>query len=548
MLFNELLHNPKYYSAVIRSTGLLSGKAREDRIQVLLEENVWLAAKCKNTCVLEEDKIVDAIILKCAKIYEEEGSALPLVALLELGEVGVFSYLLDLGDKLAYRLYYDPKQSVSHFFCVLCENVEIELFWSLYRQIEDLGYPLEIETYNLALSRTPKDRDARSILGEMEVSGVQADATTYYHLISKSPSFESALIQYNIFKKIVGPTEHNLFAGCVNIMMHFAATKEDVALLYKDYKDYFIDRSPSKLVESTYCSRMISLSSGFIECEKALKEYNQIATQLKSNNKTFFRPISMAYCDLIGRIKTSSDGLVDSFRLFCDVSFLFGAHNGYYSKSGETTYKSVLDKSLHYSITHFKKIGIALEIISILEDYKIRVHPNLIWDSIQLTDSQRIVLSLLEKLNPVEFEPKTVSIAIRNLPINVVETIYSFLYTHNIPINSVLFNVFIKRMSFEKGIQLVDDMIKAGLSPDIQTIQPLLRKKFDRIGFLKTLSLCSKYNIKPDEQVFYTLRKQLKMSVEVKEIISSIYQKDIESFCIDQQWADLIADLQLSDK
>ena len=226
MNISSLLSDPKYNSAIIRSTGLLSGKDREERIINLLEHNVWLAAKCKNTCILEEDSITDLILLKCAALYKERQDPLSLVALMELGEAGVFCHLLNLGIRLAYKIYNESNQSVAHIFSILGENVQHDQFWEIYNLIVSLGYQMDIDTYNLALSKLYGDLKYQTILNAMESSGIKADATTYYHLITKSTTYNEAAEYYLQLKEIASSDSLDMLCGALRVMIRLTQTKK----------------------------------------------------------------------------------------------------------------------------------------------------------------------------------------------------------------------------------------------------------------------------------------------------------------------------------
>ena len=80
------LYTPKYFDMLVSSTGQLSGDKRFRRIIEIGKKNIWLAAKCKNTCVKEEPEIVDWIIRRCSILYQYFSDLQSIVALFELRE------------------------------------------------------------------------------------------------------------------------------------------------------------------------------------------------------------------------------------------------------------------------------------------------------------------------------------------------------------------------------------------------------------------------------------------------------------------------------
>ena len=54
-LDEKFLYEPKCFEMLVSATGLLSGIQRRERIIAIAKRNIWLAARCKNTCINEED-------------------------------------------------------------------------------------------------------------------------------------------------------------------------------------------------------------------------------------------------------------------------------------------------------------------------------------------------------------------------------------------------------------------------------------------------------------------------------------------------------------
>ena len=94
----SFLYNPQYFDVIVRATGLLSGNQRFERIKEVASKNIWLAARCKNTCVSEEQEIVDWLIIRSSLLYNRFNDIQAIIALMELKEWGVI--LSFFGSKL----------------------------------------------------------------------------------------------------------------------------------------------------------------------------------------------------------------------------------------------------------------------------------------------------------------------------------------------------------------------------------------------------------------------------------------------------------------
>ena len=554
MKLQYLLHNSKHHSAIICATGLLSGEKRTERIKTILEENVWLAAKCKNTCVLEEEEITDAILLKCGQLYNKTGDVLSLVALLELGEIGVFAYLLNIKNPLIYNLFHDQNQSVSHLFFTLCESININIFWRLYNQIEALGYSFDIEVFNLALSRLSKGQDINVIKNNMETSGIKANATTYYHFVSKSSSYEEAVPYYNLFKENVKVNEQSLIAGVLSIMINLSPTQELTNQYYQEYKEYYpnCNDSANILIESAYCAKNISFTTDFCKCKSLINNHIEItlipyfttytAKKAKKTSRSFLGYIIVAYSKQLTTLNGSKNEILESYEAFCHAAQLCSC-NFHTSAKRYTT----LINALHTLCLRHKDIDFSLKLIDIMDKYHIKIHQQIIWDAIMFADSSTILQKMLDKFKlnrRFRLTPQMMVSCIQKYNYEQSEIMYNFLCTKHFPLNIYIYNVLIKKFPFEKALQLLYTMQDDGICPDIQSIQPFFNKQYDKNGLLTVLSIASMSNIKPDDRLFCKIKDLTIHNSTFRSAISDIKYADIHMYKINTQWSDFISDCQ----
>ena len=95
-LDEKFLYEPKCFEMLVSATGLLSGIQRRERIIAIAKRNIWLAARCKNTCINEEDDIVDWIIRRAHILFSKFNDIYAIAAMMELREYGELSRMLGI--------------------------------------------------------------------------------------------------------------------------------------------------------------------------------------------------------------------------------------------------------------------------------------------------------------------------------------------------------------------------------------------------------------------------------------------------------------------
>ena len=541
MSFESLLGNPKYHSAIIRSTGLLSGQERMDRIKTVLERNVWLAARCKNTCVLEEDAVTDLILLKCASLFEERQNPLAIVALLELGEVGVLCYLSHMNDAFAFSLYNDPNQSVAHLFSILGENLSADLFWNVYHTIEALGYPMDVDLYNLALARLPREEDTRSILNNMESSGVKADALTYYYLISKSTTYQEAFAYFNVFWD-ENPEDDNLILGAIDKMIDLAPSGEEAERLYLLANIGANDSFKANKVRVSYLCRRIELSKDFIECSVYLEELKVLLASVKKRKAKYFGFVIAAFCRRISEKLTIDISFFNSFSLFCEMAQIVSPR-GFFKKKLQNHSRIIFDSAIKNVVKQMPSTHWVFELFRIMDSCLLQVNEEVVRTAVEIAETRDYLLKLLEKYSIGSPDPRWVVSCLQRLKWDTADCLYTYLAKRDYPFNIFIFNTLIKKTYFDKAIEYLDEMEGLNISPDIYTIQALMKKFRNRNDFLTALSIASDYRIPPDDQLYKSILKRTEYDKNLRQIILSINPTDTDYLGLTPQWERFLAEV-----
>lgn len=542
MNLGALLSSPKYYSAIIRSTGLLSGHEREERIRQLLCANVWLAARCKNTCVLEEESILDSILIQCASLFEENQDALSIVALLELGEIGVICYIADLSENYVIPLYRDPNQSVSHLFSQIGEDFPLDLFWAVYHKIEELGYPLDIDLYNLAIARLPMEGDVGSILDGMKSSGIQADARTYFNLLSKATDYNEALAYYTLFEEAY-TDDLGLKCDAFEKIIDLSPSREIVKDFYQA-AGFSGESTVEKRALVAYHTRLITLSNTAQERIESLETIKELLTS-SSRKGYLFRLVIPAYCEKLRSASVLDESFFKTFSLFCEISNIVNPEGFLKNKSFANTSKQLIESALQRLISRISSPHLVFELFQIMRTNKLAVCPAVVWAAVEIADSKEYLQRLLALYDIGRPDPRQVVHCLARFSSKMSDYLYKYLSSRDYPMNVFIFNTLIKRGSFGRSIYYLGEMKRYEVQPDLLTIQTLMRKFSDKNELLQILSIAEGFQLQPDAKVFYAIKKRAEADDAIRDIIVSINHQDIESFGISHTWEQFLIDVHI---
>ena len=135
----SFLYNPQYFDVIVRATGLLSGNQRFERIKEVASKNIWLAARCKNTCVSEEQEIVDWLIIRSSLLYNRFNDIQAIIALMELKEWGVILSFFGSPKKIPIQKWGDNMVSTSipTAFAVLSDYLPYDIVHRLFVRLPE---------------------------------------------------------------------------------------------------------------------------------------------------------------------------------------------------------------------------------------------------------------------------------------------------------------------------------------------------------------------------------------------------------------------------
>ncbi len=544
MSIEQLFSSPQYYPTVIRSTGLLSGEERKDRIEKILAANAWLAARCKNTSVLEEKAIKNAIVENCKALFADKQEAVSIVTLLELGEIDTVCALLHMNRRVGIELSKDSNQSVPHLFCKLGQNFTFRPFWPVYNKIEELGYPMDLELYNLALSKLPKEGDPRSILNRMELSGIDASARTYYLLIQKSTTYQGALIFFNLL--LGQKCEDSIINDALCEMISMAPSKGDVEQLFRYARLGPSEFATSRRVEITYHSRMIALANNCQELIESLESFSKWFSINSSTKEHLFSIVVPFYCEGLDRIPYDHELLLKSISLFLDISCIGHPGSSYfnYVKRGKAQNRRLLIETFKKMMPRIGPSSMLFELFSIISSHNIRLDSDLIWSAIEIADTSDYLQRLLDRFRIKTPSSRQVLDLLNRYNEETAKCFYDYLSENDFTFSIDHYYALMDKVSFEKALDYSYEMEKHGVTATSQTIQRLLYLFTNRSEFKAVFVFASHVRLLPNTWLLYALKRRAVSEKFIKDIVLSLSIHHIEHLEIDSQWKRFLMDAQ----
>lgn len=500
----DYFHKDKYFDMVISACGLRSGKDRIDLIREIMQHNIWLAAKCKNTCINEEEEIVDEIILKCADMIEKSKDALSIIALLELEEYDVIYWLMTKYKKknapdFIMNLWKNKNTTVTSAFSMLAEDMPIDLSLNVFNKLIQLGYSLDQQPYNAIISKLTSNEERNNLINFMQRQGIEPNAETFFHLMRFSNTFSDALPYFELCNQCIkndNYDNHTIIVNACLLMLEKSTSRDNIDCIYNTYCNDYGKNNNIELALAyyyknlTYCNIYSDLINAWIECKKMLEtiDYNK---SIKKDIKKFVNTFLFKLYDL-GYKHSIYNCLVEMSQLCLKIKCL----------------KQVLVTNILkiISFTRFEKIqqlistiinnGNSFEnttvFIALLTKVTCNEQLDYIFDKIKIKQ-------LLNSKNLNESFSKNLHYTVKTLDANCVIYLYHLLQSKKYSMNVILYNAFIKRLENKDAIKVLKDMINENVKPDIFSISPLLAK-WDTIDDLHSiLNIASTNDIIADE-------------------------------------------------
>lgn len=510
----HFLYEPKYFDMIVSSTGQLSGEMRSERIREIGKQNIWLAARCKTTCVKEEAEVSDWIILRCSALYRKFNDLQSIVALFELREYGILAVLFGLTNannviNKNIKLLIDKDASLSEAFSTIVESLDVGLGLKLFRRFVELGYVFDIQVFNRLISMVKTQDEVQELMNEMKSSGIDADAETYFYLLRNEESANSAWYYFTLFKKVVNYDEQvNLVTGAYEAIMKKCESKDERIQLFEDFKHLYPNDFLASSVINTYILFTDNIEEiiSYYYCFKELltvyldDEKKRSKGQIREKKRHFTAFARLCIYKLAELVP------YDSFYRFLDDFLQFIIVELKYNLSGRGSYNlgSVLAKMIN-RIHEFDK---GRELIELVLRYKQKLwfpcYEQLLLCARQKDEVNYIVTHV--DLN--EIPSKSIVGSIKHM--NQEATIYLFeqLRAHNYPINIYIYNVVIKAETYQQSLVLINQMQSDGIVPDIQTFQPLLRKWSTIDDLVHIASLASSLGVEADSRSSQSIARQ----------------------------------------
>ena len=549
---------PRYFEMLISATGLLSNADRVERIKSIAKRNIWLAARCKNTCVNEENEIEEWLIRRCVLLYQKFEDIQAIVALFELREYGIISDIFGILTKSGgltkdiIKLWEDCDQSMSHAFIVISEHLPIDLAIRLFNRFIELGYLFESNCYNTIISRLRSAEEIDRLMTQMTSSGIEANAETYYHLARKSDSWESAYMNYKSFLTVCNSqTDKYLIVNMHIIMIKKSKDLQQVSFFYNQLQSFNLSEPP--FFELVYFAKAIELSHSRKEYTIYYRQfhmqyinkntYENFRKKQKRLFETRIMHVVTAYLDRLALEHMPINDTINCFKEVVPQLIEMGIKQGKVYNGLVKPMSLVINEQNRY--IEGKQFIEAMQIHQInqfcyYELLKKSSTIDEVKDALQgigFCDNQKCSPKLMDM-----FKPNDITKLLARGDEKIAEYLYEVLLENDYSMNLIIFNVLIKQLPLNKCFEVIDSMLLLGIHPDIQSIQPMLRKWDNTNGLIRILQIANNNCIEPDKQSVLAIIKQTqKCGLQVPMIDMYINEKNTFPLQIGKTWTNTLS-------
>ena len=518
------LYTPKYFDMLISSAGLLSGEKRYRRVVEIGTKNIWLAAKCKNTCVKEETEIVDWIIRRSSLLYGKFGDLQSLVALFELREYGVLGYLLGLINKngelnkIVVKLL-NNRTNFSDAFSEIVELLDFSFGHKLFHRFVELGYVFDVQAYNKLIAMAKSAEDVRELIGMMTSSGIEANAITYFHLLRREKTYNSSLIYFDLFKKDVDfINQRDLVEEVYDVMSKKCDNYDDLQLLYNDYMSHYPGENSLCRFNESYYGATIIVSNNEEEAKsifesRATNLLEQIRGDIENpsvkrakikRKKNLISSLSSYYIQRLSQSSIPYEIFINTLKYLINLIVV---------QLNVRVPRLDYSKSITKMIAREGSFTKGKELIELMHYHRQRVLPFCLERLLCLAKAKEEIDFVINNVKCKKISPQIVVSFINRADIEIAMYLFELLKERGYTMNVYIYNAIIKGATFQHSLYLIEQMQMNGISPDIQTIQPLLRK-WDSISDLANIILlATKLKVDADERTIHAI---LKRATELK--------------------------------
>ena len=516
---NKFLYTPKYFDMLISSAGQLSGEKRYRRVIEIGKKNIWLAAKCKNTCVKEETEIVDWIILRSSILYRKFGDLQSLVALFELREYGVLGYLLGFVNKkgeLSKTIVklMNNRTNFSDAFSEIVELLEFSFGIKLFHRFVELGYVFDVQVYNKLIAMAKSTEDVRELINMMTSSGIEANAITYFYLLRREKTYNSALMYFDLFKKEVDfINQKDLVEEAYGIMSNKCGNHDDLQLLYNDFMSLYPDENSSYRFNELYSGASILICDNEEEAKRLFESYvTKLLAQIKEDidnptvkrskikkEKKLISSFSKYYIQRISQSSMPYEIFINCLKYLINLIVV---------QLNVSVPCFDYNKSITKILIRENSFTKGKEMIELMHNHRQRVLPFCIERFLCLAKEKEEIEFVINNVKCETISPQTIVSYINRADIEIAMYLFELLKVKGYPMNIYIYNAIIKGDTLQHSFYLIEQMQMNGISPDVQTIQPLLRKWNSISDLANIILLATKLKVDADERAIHAIIKR----------------------------------------
>ena len=555
----RFLYDPRYFEMLLSSAGLLSGDERKERILTIAKKNIWLAARCVNTCVYEDDSVIDWIIHRAIFIYSKFKDIHAIAALLELREYGELSVMLDLMIKNStynnlhkdiWLLLQNDERSISKAFAVFADYIDKELAASLFGCLSELGYAMDSSAYNSVLANIDNPDEIKLLVNKMTVSGVEADAETFFHLIRKSNSFEDAWYYFEKFKAIVDYNlNEDLVSGTYNTMIRIARSLQDINDLKNDYLQHCPEVERQQSITLACYARSIEISTTYEEAKYYFDEFKEYyvptfyGERLSKGKKNLTSKQKRAIVNIVNifmrRIERENLEFEEVEAILLWIFKQYSIFRNKHKKESVGIFNDFISNIISKSKDYTKGMRLVISLL----DADLWISQSCYTELFICSQTKEDVDNIKAVIGVIPLNPKNVLKILQNCSDSVLDYILDYFKEIDYSLNIYHFNAIIKRMPFEKAFDVINLMKTSGMIPDKFTIQPMLRKWNSVKDLSKVLQLATSYSISADERSAQAIARQARIKNLSSELIDySIENRESANCRLGESWVNAVLD------
>jgi len=284
-----MLHNPRWYETIMLKSGNLDGDERISFIDKISEQNLYLAAKCKNSSFEQEPILVKRLLQKARKETEDINDAKNAAqGILTLAEFACEKEIVKLTINLAFEKLFAIYEVIDHFGLkppmILSDLLVLKTPMYNYDYSYELTYDYEQE---IDISEEENEGEIDEI-GEYKENEI---LKRVYHMTRHHiPNFQKI---FSLVKQIIYEDKtFKLNFNAYNILINKAQTYQQGFDLFEEMKKAGL--TPNEISYDTLINKAQTYQQGF-----------DLFEEMKKAGLT---PNEISYSTLINKAQTYQQG------------------------------------------------------------------------------------------------------------------------------------------------------------------------------------------------------------------------------------------------